>query len=270
MRTIGCIGCGNMGGGVLRGLLRSGGYALCGHDHSRSKVDALREGASAVEWADTPAGLARACDIVIVAVKPHQMAAMLDEIRPELGPGKTVVSLAAAFSLQEMKEHAGAQCPCVRVMPSLPVIVGKGVFALCLDDPLLAEGERAELLGMFRGMGMAAVLPEDMFPAFSSLVGCGPAFLYLFMEGLQNAGIAMGFKAAAARELIAAMVEGSAALALREGEGFAGLRLRVCSPGGTTIRGVNHLERTAVPGHVADAVLEALRRDREMSAARKP
>ena len=269
MRKIGCIGCGNMGGGVLRGLLRSGGYALYGHDHSRSRVEALREGASRVEWADSPAALARACDIVIVAVKPHQMAAMLDEIRPELGPGKTVVSLAAAFSLREMKEHAGEECPCVRVMPSLPVIAGKGVFALCFDDPLLGSGERTELTEMFRGMGMAAVLPEGQFPAFTSLVGCGPAFVCLFMEGLQNAGIAMGFKAETARELVAAMVEGSAALALREGAGFADLRLRVCSPGGTTIRGVNHLERCAVPGHVADAVLEALRRDNELSAARK-
>ena len=152
-------------------------------------------------------------------------------------------------------------------MPNLPVIVGRGVFALCFDDEALDDPRRKELLALFQLMGMALALPEAQFPAFSSLVGCGPAFVLLFMEGLLNAGITMGLKAPVSRELIAAMVEGTARLALESGESFADLRVRVCSPSGTTIRGVNHMERCAVPGHVTDAVLEALKRDREMAAS---
>ena len=121
---------------------------------------------------------------------------------------------------------------------------------------------------MFRLMGIAVVLPEAQFPAFSSLVGCGPAFVLLFMEGLLNAGITMGLKAGVSRELIAAMVEGTARLALESGESFADLRVKVCSPSGTTIRGVNHMERCAVPGHVTDAVLEALKRDQKIAAGK--
>ena len=162
-------------------------------------------------------------------------------------------------------QGAGGLCPVVRTMPNLPVIVGKGVFALCFDDPSLSEARKAELLALFQKLGMAVVLPERLFPAFTSLVGCGPAFVFLFMEGLLNAGITMGLKASDSRELIAAMVEGTAKLALESGESFADLRVKVCSPAGTTIRGVNHLERNAVPGHVADAVLEALKRDMEMA-----
>ncbi len=254
-----------MGGGVLRGLLRSE-YALFGHDHSRAKVESLRDGVRDVCWAESPLELARTCDVIIVAVKPHQMAAMLTEIRPALGKGKTVISLAAAFPLQKIIDSIEGACPCVRVMPSLPVVVGKGVFALCFEDPSLEEETREALLNMFQGMGMAVVLPEKQFPAFSSLIGCGPAFLYVFMEGLLNAGITMGFNATVAKHLIAAMVEGAASLASRDDASFADLRLRVCSPAGTTIRGVNHLERNAVAGHVTDSVLEALRRDLEMAS----
>ena len=262
---IGCIGCGNMGGGVLKGLVPHGEYELFGHDHSRSKVEALDAEGHRVAWAESPRALAEAADVIILAVKPYQMEAMLEEIRPALDGTKTVLSLAAAVSQEKLMQGAGGLCPVVRTMPNLPVIVGKGVFALCFDDPSLSEARKAELLGVFQKLGMAVVLPERLFPAFTSLVGCGPAFVFLFMEGLLNASITMGLKASESRELIAAMVEGTARLALESGESFADLRVKVCSPAGTTIRGVNHLQRNAVPGHVADAVLEALKRDMEMA-----
>lgn len=265
MSVVGCIGCGNMGGGVLKGLVPHEEFTLIGHDHTRAKVEGIGpEGR--VRFADTPLEVAEKADVIILAVKPYQMDATLEEIRPALNASKVVVSLAAAFSQEKLIRGVEGRCPVVRCMPNLPVIVGKGVFALCLEDPALDEERGRSLLEMFRLMGMAVVLPEAQFPAFSSLVGCGPAFALLFMEGLLNAGITMGLKAPVAAELIAAMMEGTARLALESGESFADLRVRVCSPSGTTIRGVNHMERCAVPGHVTDAVLEALRRDREMAS----
>ena len=266
MKVVGCIGCGNMGGGVLKGLVAHEGFTLLGHDHTRAKVEGIAAEGRSVSFVDTPLELARRADIIILAVKPYQMEAMLEEIRPSLDGSKVVVSLAAAFSQEKLRRGVEERCPVVRCMPNLPVIVGRGVFALCLDDPALDAAAGQELLDMFRLMGMAVALPEAQFPAFSSLVGCGPAFVLLFMEGLLNAGITMGLKAPVAAELISAMVEGTARLALESGESFADLRVRVCSPSGTTIRGVNHMERCAVPGHVTDAVLEALRRDQEMAA----
>lgn len=264
MKRVGCIGCGNMGGGVLKGLVPYEEFALSGHDHTRAKVEGIGpEGR--VSFAASPLELVKGSDIVILAVKPYQMEAVLEEIRPALDASKIVISLAAAFSQDKLKKGVDGRCPVVRCMPNLPVIVGKGVFALCFDDPALDKAAGEELLAMFRLMGLAVVLPEAQFPAFSSLVGCGPAFVLLFMEGLLNAGITMGLKASVSRDLIAAMVEGTARLALEGGESFADLRVKVCSPSGTTIRGVNHMERCAVPGHVTDAVLEALKRDREIA-----
>lgn len=254
-----------MGGGVLRGLVPHEDFELLGHDHTRAKVEGIGP-RGRVTFAETPLELAEKSDIIILAVKPYQMEAVLEEIRPALDGSKVVVSLAAAFSQERLRRGVDGRCAVARCMPNLPVIVGKGVFALCLDDPALDAARGEELLAMFRLMGLAVVLPEAQFPAFSSLVGCGPAFALLFMEGLLNAGITMGLKASVSRELIAAMVEGTARLALESGESFADLRVKVCSPSGTTIRGVNHMERCAVPGHVTDAVLEALKRDREMAS----
>lgn len=266
MKNIGCIGCGNMGAGVLKGLASYEEFALFGHDHTRAKVESIGS-KGRVAWAQSPLELAGMCDVIILAVKPYQMDAMLREIRPALNSSKVVVSLAAAFSMEKLKKGVQGICPVVRCMPNLPVIVGRGVFALCLEDESLENSRKNALLALFQRMGMALALPEDKFPAFSSLVGCGPAFVLLFMEGLLNAGITMGLQAPVSRELIAAMVEGTAHLALKSGESFADLRVRVCSPSGTTIRGVNHMERCAVPGHVADAVLEALKRDREIASS---
>ena len=265
MKSIGCIGCGNMGGGVLKGLVPHAEFTLLGHDHTRAKVEGIGpEGR--VTFMASPLELAKTADVIILAVKPYQMEAVLEEIRPALDASKIVVSLAAAFSQERLRKGVDGRCAVVRCMPNLPVIVGKGVFALCFDDPALDAARGEELLAMFRLMGLAVVLPEAQFPAFSSLVGCGPAFALLFMEGLLNAGITMGLKASVSRDLIAAMVEGTARLALESGESFADLRVKVCSPSGTTIRGVNHMERCAVPGHVTDAVLESLKRDREMAS----
>lgn len=265
--SVGCIGCGNMGGAVMRGLCAHDSLRLIGHDHTRAKVEALNpaENPNRVAWTETPDQLARQADIVILGVKPHQIAETLAGIRPHLNADKIIVSLAAAVSVEDLKRSVGGVCPVARLMPNLPAKVGKGVFALCLDDEALSESQKNLLRNLFREMGLLLVLPDGRFSAFSSVAGCGPAFVCLFMEGMENAAVAMGFKADQARELVAATVEGAASLALRDGMPFAELRRQVCSPGGTTICGVNYMERMAVRGHVTDAVLEAMRRDRELS-----
>jgi pyrroline-5-carboxylate reductase len=265
--TVGCIGAGNMGGAILKGLASHHALRLLGHDHSRSKVEALNPAGSPprVFWSDSPEALAGEADIVVTAVKPHQTAEVLRRIRPVLTESKLVLSLAAALSLSVLREAAGGVCPVARLRPNLPAVAGKGVFALCLDDPRLPAPLGQVLLDLFQPLGSVLVLPEEKLPAFSALAGCGPAYACLFMEGMQNAAVAMGFNAREAKELVAGTVEGTARLALESSEGFAELRARVCSPAGMTIYAVNHLERTAVRGHVTDAVLEALRRDREIS-----
>ncbi len=263
--TLGCIGLGAMGAGMVRGLTVHGQLRLIGHDHTRAKLDALNAGADRVAWAESPEALAEAADVILLAIKPHQVSAVLEQIRPWLSDAKIVLSLAAAVPLSTLSSAVSGLCPVARLMPNLPVLAGKGVFALCLDDPLLTPKQKRLLDDLVRPLGLTLILPEDKFPAFTALAGCGPAYACLIMEGMQNAAITLGFSAAVAKELVAATVEGSARLALEDPASFADLRTRVCSPGGVTIHAVNYLERQAVRGHMADAVLAAFRRDREMT-----
>ena len=264
--TVGCIGCGNMGGAILKGFIPHTGLTLLGHDHSQSKVEALTaDSAGRVSWRATPEALARDADIVILAVKPPQVEDMLRQIRAELTPGKVALSVATAVSLARLAAQVDGFCQVARLMPNLPAMVGKGLFALCLDAPSLLPEMKTVLEDLFCLQGKVLILPEDKFSAFSAVACCGPAFVCLFMEGMLNAAISLGFKADEAREMVAATVAGTAGMALDGLGSFADLRARVCSPGGTTIYGVNHLERTAVRGHIADAIVQSWHRDKELA-----
>ena len=261
MKRVGCIGCGNMGGGVLKGLVPHD-FELLGHDHTRAKVESIgSEGR--VTFVETPLELARRSDIIILAVKPYQMEAMLEEIRPALDSSKVVVSLAAAFSQEKLRSGVDGRCPVVRCMPNTPALVGKGVFALCFDDKVPAESKE-DILCFFSQLGVCLELPESRFTAFSALIGAGPAYVFGMMQGLVQAGVTLGLGRKDCRDMVAALFEGSAVMAARSDTPLMELRDQVCSPGGLTIAGVNVLDRAGLSGLLVDAVLAADERGREM------
>ena len=261
--SVGCIGCGNMGAAVMRGLCAHDSLRLIGHDHTRAKVDALNsaENPGRVVWAETPEALAQRADIVILAVKPHQIAETLAGIRPCLNADKIVVSLAAAVSVKELKQSAGGVCPVARLMPNLPARVGKGAFALCLDDEALSEVQKRLLQDLFKGMGLLLVLPDSRFSAFSSVAGCGPAFVCQFIEALADGGVACGLPRQKALLYAAQTLRGTARLMLDTGAHPGAMKDAVCSPAGSTIAGVQVLERRALRGAVMDAVAAAAQKN---------
>lgn len=258
-QSVGVIGCGNMGGAILRGLAADPALRLLVHSRSRSKFEALNTslGGQRLEWLDSPQELAAQAEIIILAVKPYQIEEMGAQIREQLGPDKIVVSVAAAVSMAQLDQAVAGLCPALRCMPNLPALVGKGAFALCLDSPALRPEQAARVQQLFEAQGLTLVLPEDKIAAFSAVAGCGPAYAFVLMEAMQNAAIALGLTAEQAKEISAATVEGSAKMALASPESFADLRVKVCSPGGMTIQAVNHLERSAVRGHISDAIVRA-------------
>ncbi|MEG2139773.1 MAG: pyrroline-5-carboxylate reductase dimerization domain-containing protein, partial [Bilophila sp.] len=176
---------------------------------------------------------------------------------PHLNAKKTVLSLASGVSIQTLQEAVDGRCPVVRVMPNTPALVGAGVFALCLEDPTLCEETRTAVLDLFTILGSTVVLPEKRFKAFTALVGCGPAYVFHFMDALAEAGVTLGFSRKESLELVTQLVLGSAKLAAVSGKHPALLREDVCSPAGVTIAAINHMDRTALRGHLIDAILTA-------------
>ena len=253
-KRIGCIGCGNMGGAILGGLAEVPGLELYGYNRTPQRLEPLcAKGVTAVP--DIP-GIAARCDILVIGVKPYLVGGVLAEALPSLKPETVVISIAAGVTLHDLRDAVQGRCHVVRVMPNTPALVGAGVFGI-QEDPALPKDVFAMILDLFGLLGSTIVLPEKKFNAFMALVGCGPAYVFHFMDALAEAGVTMGFTRQEALELVTQLVLGSAKLAALPGSHPAILREQVCSPAGVTIAAVNHLDRTAVRGHLIDAVLAA-------------
>lgn len=261
---IGCIGCGRMGGAILAGLAARAlpGVTLHGCNRSRAKLDALQQ--HGVLVSDSITEVAGVADLLIIAVKPHQVDEVLAVARGALRPGRLVLSVAAGVSCQRLASLVGPKTPVARCMPTTTALVGKGIFAFCFGHG--AEAMRATVLAIFGQLGLCLELPEARFTDFSALVGAGPAYVFAMMQGLVQAGVTLGFPQAEARRMMTALFAGCAALAEAAPTPLAQLRDDVCSPGGLTIAGVNVLDRAGLSGLLVDAVLAARERGREMEA----
>ena len=260
--SIGCVGCGNMGGAILAGLAASSlDCTLYGHTRTAARMAPLE--AAGVTRLDSARELARKARYVVMAVKPYQIEALLAEMAPEFGPDTVVISVAAGISIARLQAAVAGRCPVVRCMPNTPALGGKGVFALCFDDKVPAESKE-DILRFFSQLGVCLELPESRFTAFSALIGAGPAYVFGMMQGLVQAGVTLGLGRKECRDMVAALFEGSAVMAARSDTPLMELRDQVCSPGGLTIAGVNVLDRAGLSGLLVDAVLAADERGREM------
>lgn len=262
--TIGCIGCGNMGAAILRGLAQRDDLSLLGLDADKSRVDALCEECG-MAAADSAKGIASDADYLLIAVKPGQVGPLLRELAPHLQPRQVILSIAAGVTLEQLKTDSSGVCPVVRVMPNTPAMVGEGVFALCFDDPALSEGQMQFVSGLFETIGQAHVLDESEIDVFTAVVGSGPAYVFYFMEAVIEAGVTLGFPRDKATRMVQALFSGSAKLASESGIHPSILREMVCSPKGTTIQATNHLDAEAVRSAIVEAVRRSYERSVEMA-----
>lgn len=254
MIKLGILGCGNMGGAILRGWANSpelaGQISLYACDKNPEACSRAGGGAAMV---NSGAELAREADWILLAVKPQHMAETIRTMRDELHGGKLLISIAAGVSIARLKDLGGG-CPVVRVMPNTPAMVGQGVFGLCFDDPDVSAGQQDFVKKLFDTIGLTLSMQEDRFNAFTALSGGGPAYIYYFLDALVEAGVTLGFARTEAAKVVLALARGSTALAEESGLALTALREQVCSPGGTTVEATNHFDRTGLRGHIVDAV----------------
>ncbi len=262
LRTIGCIGCGNMGSAIILGLKKNKALTLMGYDPSPESTASLR--AAEVEVAQDLEHLVINCNTIILAVKPYLVEKLLPLMAPLLTPDKIIISVAAGVSQKVLQDGVQNKCAVVRCMPNTPALVGAGIFAFCFENANLQEKDKDFILQLFSGIGMCVELSEEKFPAFSAFIGAGPAYVFHLMNALVQSGVTLGFTRTESRTMVEALFDGSVRMAKASAQSLLELRDNVCSPAGLTIAGVNHLERKAVNGHIVDAVLAAERRGTEM------
>ena len=269
---IGFIGLGNMATAIIGGLLRED-TTLNSEDGNATVITAANIIGSAKTEATrqkraeqfgiavtaSNREVAEAADVLVLAVKPQFFPEVIAEIRDAVSENTLVISIAAGLTLERIAglfDRNVTAMRLIRCMPNTPALVGAGIFGI-QEDPELPENVFCTVLDLFGLLGSAVVLPEKKFNAFMALVGCGPAYVFHFMDALAEAGVTMGFTRQESLDLVTQLVLGSAKLAALPGSHPAILREQVCSPAGVTIAAINHLDRTAVRGHIIDAVLAA-------------
>ena len=202
--------------------------------------------------------------MIILAVKPHYIRGVIDDVRPAL-EGKAVISIAAGWTVDMLAnalEATGATY--LRVMPNTPAMVGEGMTALC-DDSTFSKDDFAFAKGIFDAVGRTVILPERLFDGVIAISGSSPAYVFMMIEAMADAGVREGLPRACAYEMASQAVLGSALMVLSSGTHPASLKDAVCSPGGTTIEAVEELERKGFRGAIMDAMKACADKSRKMS-----
>lgn len=232
------------------------------YDKDTSKAEALAKKIGAILQTDAGA-LAEICDIIFLGVKPNIIPIAAKEIKGKIKPGAVVVSMAAGVAIEKIEAVLGKDTPIIRIMPNTPVAVGAGMILWCKNDAV-ADSTADAFLDAMEAAGCFDAIDEGKIDAASALSGCGPAFVYMFIEALADGAVQCGLTRAAAQKYAEMTVYGAAKLALDSGKHPGELKDAVCSPGGSTIAGVHALEEGAFRASAADAVLMAYERTLEL------
>lgn len=262
-QTVGLIGCGNMGS-ALAAAMEQQGRSIYLSNRTAAKAEALaqRIGGSV----RTNQEIASSCDLIFLGVKPQMMPEVLAEIAATLAGRRdpfVLVTMAAGLTMETVQQLAGGPYPVIRIMPNTPVSIGQGMILYCATG--VAPDALAEFCGLLAGAGRLDALPESLIDAGSAISGCGPAFVYLFLEALADGGVACGLPRAKAQEYAAQTLAGAAELVLQSGQHPGALKDAVCSPAGTTIQGVRALERAGLRSAAMEAVIAAYEKTRALA-----
>jgi pyrroline-5-carboxylate reductase len=265
MTGLALLGGGRMGEALVGGLIDAGWepdtLAVAEVDADRRR--ALQERFRGIRIVPSAAWAVADVEVVVVAVKPHDVAGVLEQAAPSLGEHALVVCIAAGVTIATVEAAAPGR-PVVRAMPNTPAVVGQAATAIApgqhANDAHLALAER--VLG---AVGKVVRVPEDHLDAVTGLSGSGPAYVFLLAEALIEAGVHAGIPQATADALVRQTLLGAATL-LAEGDDPEALRAAVTSPGGTTAAGIGELESRGLRAAIRHAVRVATERSRELGA----
>jgi pyrroline-5-carboxylate reductase len=267
IQRIGMIGTGNMGSAILRGIVEAQyirAPMITVFDVSTKRMRETAEDIPGINLAADCREVAECSDLIIIAVKPIYVREVIDELRPFLA-GKAILSIAAGWTTSMLEQAlAGTGATYMRVMPNTPALVGEGMTALCENSTFSVE-DFDYAKGIFDSVGKSKVLPERLFDGVVAISGSSPAYVYMMIEAMADAGVKEGITRTDAYEMAAQSVLGSALMVLSSGTHPAALKDAVCSPGGTTIEAVEELERKGFRAAVMDAMRACAEKSRDMS-----
>lgn len=256
---LGFIGCGKMAGAILQGVAKSGKFPVAQFFLSDKDATCMKKLADScgAQAMDSNLAVAELADVILLCVKPGDVAQVLQEMAPKLS-GKLVISIAAGITLAALQKSAGA-AKIVRVMPNTPALVHRGATAYAIGET--AGEEHANIVEkIFSAVGFVSRVPESSLDAVTGLSGSGPAYIYTVIEALADGGVLMGLPRDLALQLAAETVIGAGEMVVQTKLHPATLRDMVTSPGGTTIAGLETLENAGLRAALIGAVRSATER----------
>ncbi|RSI36026.1 Pyrroline-5-carboxylate reductase [Streptococcus sanguinis] len=265
MMKIGIIGLGNMGGSLARLVAQDKRFRseLLLANRSRFKAEKI-----AAEVGGQPVSnkeVFAQAEVIFLGIKPAQFADLLAEYQEVLEKRESLllISIAAGLTLETLGKWAPSHHRWIRMMPNTPVAVGEGVISFALSQQA-NQADEDLLCELLSSAGLLVKLEEKQLDAATALAGCGPAFVYLFIEALADAGVRVGLSRDISLQLANQTLLGAVKLSQVSGQHPALLKDQVCSPAGSTIAGVASLEENAFRGTVMDAVQAAYKRTQEL------
>ena len=267
--SVGIIGYGSMGSAIARAIASSDElkkqFSLQVYAKKQQQTEDDRQ---VIFFSQSLQDLVNACDIIIVAVRPEQVAGVLRDVVQDLAadkalPRKILISVAAGVTLDALQRLTGNTLPAVRVMPNTLVEVGRGIFGLCSGADLTKE-HKSLILTLFNGIGTVVELEEQHMNAFTALAGCGPGFLFNIMDSLSEAGVSVGLSRESSLSIAKSLMAGCGILAETTGRHPVTLREQGTSPAGMTIAGLNYMDAQGIRGHLIEAVKVACRQGEVM------
>ena len=267
-RRVGVIGAGNMAEALLRGVFDAGvlhpTQCVVTNKSSDERLARLSR-AWAVKTTRDKAHLMAESEVIILAVKPHDVPIVLGEIAPHATSRHLVISVAAGVPIETIERALGT-VPVLRAMPNTSTAVRASATAIAAGR-LAGPGHLAVARAIFEAVGWVGVIPESMLDVVTAVSGSGPAYVYALAEAMVESGERAGLPPELARALVAQTVLGAGKMLIETGEGPEVLRRQVTSPGGTTMAGLEALEEGGLRAAVEAAVTRAARRARELRAA---
>lgn len=265
VRKIAFIGGGNMAEAIMRGLLREDvGVGICVAEISPKRRDELTSRFPNVRVVSDAAEAAEWGEVVFLAIKPQQAEGAFDLIEHVVTPRKLVISIMAGVPSSKIEANLAPGCRVIRAMPNTPALVGAGATAVCSGRK--ATSEDLDLARqIFALTGTAAIVEEKLMDAVTGLSGSGPAYVFMFIDALSDAGVKNGLPRDVAAQLAAQTVLGAARMVVETGEHPTLLKEKVTSPGGTTIAGLHALENGCLRGVVMNAVEAACLKSKELA-----
>jgi len=265
---VGFVGGGNMANALIRGFISAGLYRpgeIIASDVDARKRSQLARATGAAVTADNNA-LVRDARVIVLAVKPQILDAVLADIRTTATTAKTFISIVAGVSTKRIEAGLGTGMRVVRVMPNTPALLGKAMSVVVRGSSARPSDEKLALR-LLSAVGRArAVRDEGLLDAVTGLSGSGPAYVYRFAEALIEGGVAAGLTQEMASELALQTIAGAAAMLLDSGDTPARLREAVTSPGGTTQAGLEEMARLGFAHTIAAGVRRATERSKELGA----